>query len=178
MKTPNADKQTSDSILLHPFAPIFYPDSKILILGSFPSIISREQNFYYSNPRNRFWQVLEKLFSYELQDKNREEKISFLQTHKIALFDVCLECKITKSSDNTLKPSKTTPLESLIQNTQIRHIFFNGKKAAQIYQQAFKDSAILLLPHTTLPSTSPANARWNLNQLCQDWSAILAPLCD
>lgn len=176
MKTSNPNKQTLDSILHHPFKPILYPDSKILILGSFPSVISRKQNFYYANPRNRFWQILEILFCCSLTSKNPDEKEIFLKKYKIALFDICLECKIVNSSDSSLKLITNVPLESLLQNTQIRHIFLNGKKAAQIYERVFKDSTLLRLPHTTLPSTSPANAKWNLEKLCQEWSKILLPL--
>ncbi|WP_300796466.1 DNA-deoxyinosine glycosylase [Helicobacter sp. UBA3407] len=161
----------------HPFKPIKDSNSKILILGSFPSVASREQDFYYSHPRNRFWEVLGRLFEYkDLRTKNHEEKITFLLTQKIALYDVCAECTITKSSDGSIKNPKPILLESLLQNTQIQHIFLNGKKAAQIYQKAFKDSKVTSLPHTTLPSTSPANAKWNLERLCQEWRAILIAL--
>lgn len=170
-------KNKLDSPLNHIFEPIIYAESKILILGSFPSIASRKQGFYYAHPRNRFWQVLGNLFNEELRDKSREAKIAFLRTHKIALYDICVECQITNSSDSSLKPITIAPLESLIQNTQIQHLFTNGAKATQIYQKAFKDSKVMSsLPHTALPSTSPANAKWNLERLRQEWSKILIPL--
>lgn len=170
-------KNKLDSPLHHIFEPIIYAESKILILGSFPSIASREQGFYYAHPRNRFWQVLGNLFNEELRDKSREAKIAFLRTHRIALYDICVECQITNSSDSSLKPITIAPLESLIQNTQIQHLFTNGAKATQIYQKAFKDSKVMSsLPHTALPSTSPANAKWNLERLRQEWSKILIPL--
>lgn len=172
---PNLNK-TLESIH-HPFKPIKDSNSKILILGSFPSVASREQDFYYSHPRNRFWKVLENLLNCELENKNQEEKCAFLLAHRIALYDICTECQITNSSDSSLKPIAIAPLESLIQNTQIQHLFTNGTKATQIYQKAFKDSkAMSSLPHTALPSTSPANAKWNLERLCQEWSKILIPL--
>ncbi len=172
----NNDQNKQDSPLHHIFEPLIYTESKILILGSFPSVASREQGFYYAHPRNRFWQVLGKLFDEELKDKSREAKIAFLRTHKIALYDICVECQITNSSDSSLKPITIAPLEDLIQNTQIQYLFTNGTKATQIYQKAFKDSKISSLAHIALPSTSPANAKWNLERLCQEWSKILTPL--
>lgn len=176
MQSQCLQNKTLESIH-HPFKPVKDSNSKILILGSFPSVASREQDFYYSHPRNRFWKVLENLLKCELENKKQEEKCTFLLAHRIALYDVCVECQITNSSDSTLKPIKIAPLESLIQNTQIQHIFLNGKKAAQIYQKAFKDSKVISsLSHTALPSTSPANAKWNLEKLCQEWSAILIAL--
>lgn len=113
----------------HPFKPIINSKSKILILGSFPSVTSREQGFYYSHPRNRFWQVLGKIFNYTtLKDKSPNEKENFLLQHRIALYDICIECQIINSSDSNLNPITIAPLESLIQSTQIQHIFTNGKK--------------------------------------------------
>ncbi|WP_297814073.1 DNA-deoxyinosine glycosylase [uncultured Helicobacter sp.] len=158
----------------HPLEPIKDSNSKILILGSFPSVASREQGFYYSHPRNRFWEVLGRLFQYDtLKTRNREEKETFLLAQKIALYDVCIECEITNSSDESIKNPKLAPLESLLQNTQIQHIFTNGKKATQIYQRNFQK---IPLPYTYLPSTSPANARYNFDKLCQEWDKILTPL--
>lgn len=154
--------------------PIKNSNSKILILGSFPSVVSRKQGFYYSHPRNRFWEVLERLFKESsLKTKNLKDKIAFLLTQRIALYDVCIECQITNSSDSNLNPIKIAPIESLIQNTQIQHIFLNGKKAEQIYQKNFQN---LPLPYTCLPSTSPTNAQYNLDKLCQEWHKILTPL--
>lgn len=158
----------------HPLEPIKDSNSKILILGSFPSVVSRKQGFYYSHPRNRFWEMLERLFKErDLKTKNRKDKIAFLLGQGIALYDVCIECQITNSSDSNLKPIKIAPIESLIQNTQIQHIFLNGKKAEQIYQKNFQKFP---LPYTCLPSTSPANAQYNLDKLCQEWHKILTPL--
>lgn len=173
----NGNQKNLDSPLHHLFEPIIDAESKILILGSFPSIVSRQQGFYYAHPRNRFWRVLGKLFDEELKDKSCETKTAFLHTHRIALYDICIECQITNSSDHSLKPVAIAPLENLMQNTQIQHLFTNGTKATQIYQKAFKDSEVMSsLPHTALPSTSPANAKWNLERLCQEWSKILIPL--
>ena len=153
----------------HLLKPIYNEKSIILILGSFPSEISRKNNFYYANPSNRFWTVLEKLFNVELN--TNEEKIYFLLNNKIALWDVISSCEIYKSSDSSIKNIIPNDVNYLINNSQIKYIFVNGKKAFDLYHK-------YLLPKTKieaiyLPSTSSANAVYTLNKLIQEYKIIL-----
>lgn len=169
-------ENSQKSPLCHPFEPIIFSDSKILILGSFPSVASRQESFYYAHKQNRFWKILEGLFNFPLHNQPKECKISFLKSHHIALFDITQECYIQNSSDSTLRILKPNPIHSLIQNTQIQVIFTNGQKASKLYCQFFyhQDSPHFIpLPHIPLPSSSPANAKCTLPLLLREWSKIL-----
>ena len=156
----------------HSLKPIINNDSKILILGSFPSIKSR-QTFYYGNPYNRFWKVLEKILKTNLVNKTPEEKTTILLNNKIALYDVVEECDIVASSDSSIKNVIPIDLEKLIQNTNISHIILNGKKATELYNKYFSSLSLIAI---TLPSTSPANAKFSLDQLTKKWEDTLFPL--
>ena len=164
-------ENSQKSPLCHPFEPIIFSHSKILILGSFPSVASRQESFYYAHKQNRFWKILEGLFDSPLYNQPKEYKIAFLKSHHIALFDITQECYIQNSSDSTLKILKPNPIHSLIQNTQIQAIFTNGQKASKLYCQFFyhQDSPHFIpLPHIPLPSSSPANAKCTLPLLLRE----------
>lgn len=153
----------------HKLKPIYNKNSKILILGSFPSVISRENNFYYANITNRFWKVLEKLFNVTLI--TNEDKINFLHTNYIALWDVIHSCDIHKSSDSSIKNVKPNDVVKLIKNTNIKYIFVNGRTAYNLYNK-------YLLKETNieafyLPSTSSANAAYSLDKLVCEYQKIL-----
>ena len=117
------------NIINHQFGPIINSDSKILILGSFPSVKSREKSFYYQHPQNRFWKILAQLFDPKFADSTIEELKILLLKYHIALYDVVESCEIAGSADNTIKPLTYAPIEDIITNTSITHIYFNGKTA-------------------------------------------------
>lgn len=153
----------------HTFEPVFNKDSKILILGSFPSVKSRENNFYYGHPQNRFWKVLARVFEKEVP-QTIEEKKMFLLEHHIAVWDVIKSCTIIGSSDSTIKDVVINDFSKVLESSQIETIYVNGGKAYELYQKyAEKRTGI---PAIKLPSTSPANAAWNLEKLCTAWSVI------
>ncbi len=142
--------------IVHPLKPIYNKDSIVLILGSFPSVISRKNNFYYSNPKNRFWKILGIIFNEENLTTN-EEKIDFLLNNHIALFDVIKSCEIDGSSDSSIKNVIPNDISKLIKNSKIKYIFTNGNKAHELYQKyIFKSTKIVDIK---LPSTSPANCQ-------------------
>ena len=153
-------------MLIHPFKPIWDSESRILILGSFPSVKSREEGFYYGHPRNRFWPVMERLFDTEL--RNTEEKTAFLLSHHIALSDVIAQCDITKSADASIRNAVPQDLGRIIASSKISAVYANGSKAAELYRRFFDGNII------QLPSTSPANAAWTLDRLCDEWKQILS----
>ena len=144
--------------VIHPLKPIYNKDSKILILGSFPSVYSRLNNFYYAHPQNRFWQVLEAIFKEKIDDK-----IDFLLKHNIALWDVIASCDITNSSDASIKNVKGNDIKKIIEETKINKILLNGKKAYNLYQKYLKDK--IDIDCFCMPSTSPANAQYSLDDL-------------
>lgn len=147
--------------VLHPLKPIYDCNSKVLILGTMPSIKSREKNFYYAHPKNRFWSTLGKVYNEEIGETN-EEKTSFLLKHNIALFDVLKSCEITGSSDNSIKNPIPNNLTKILKESQITTIFTTGKTAYNLYQKycypKTKINAIYL------PSPSPANCPKNIEE--------------
>lgn len=144
------------NIIKHPFPPIVDQDSRILILGSFPSVISRKQSFYYANKNNRFWKVMSNLFQEEIQNKE-----VFCHFHHIALWDVISSCSIQGSSDSTIKNVIPNDIENLVQGTKIHTIFTTGKTAGRLYDKYIH----LDMEHNNLPSTSSANAAKSLEDL-------------
>ena len=156
--------------VIHPFDPVFDQDSKVLILGSFPSVKSRENGFYYGHPQNRFWAVLGAVFN-EPTPLTNEAKKAFLLDHHIALWDVVASCEITGSSDASIKNAVPNDLSSLICRTQIKTIIANGNTAYILLDRFFKaDPSITVI---RLPSTSAANAAMTLEKLTQRWSGVL-----
>ena len=155
---------------IHPFDPIYDENSRILILGTFPSVKSREVQFYYGHARNRFWKTLSQLFSEPLP-QTVEEKIRFLKQHRIALWDTCAACDIDGSSDAAIRNAVPNDITPILQTADIRAVFCGGKTAGKLYQMH-------LFPKTgmeahILPSTSPANAACKDDDLLRAWSAIL-----
>lgn len=155
---------------IHTIEPVYNEDSRILILGSFPSVKSREAGFFYGHPQNRFWKVLAQVFHAEVPGTIAEKK-AFLLEHKIAVWDVIGQCEITGSSDSSIRNVIPNPIQKILDATKIEQIFVNGKKAEQLYKR-------YIYPQTKrnavcLPSTSPANASWNLEKLTEAWKIVL-----
>ncbi|QKF85711.1 stationary phase mismatch/uracil DNA glycosylase [Campylobacter blaseri] len=157
----------------HPIKPVFNKSSKVLILGSFPSVISRKEQFYYANPQNRFWKVLANIFSSQIP-KNKDEKIEFLLNYKIALYDAAISCKIEGSSDAKMSDIKPANLSEIFNTSNIVQVFANGNKAYEICQKYLKDDIVKATKKSIikLPSTSPANAKFNLDMLIREWDII------
>lgn len=135
------------------FEPVYNGESKVLILGSFPSVKSRELGFYYGNKRNRFWSVLSEFFGCEIRD-SIEDKKNFVLENKVALWDIVTSCEIVGSRDDTIKNFTVANIERLLQNSKICLIILNGGKAYEIF---IKNYPSLNVPFIKLPSTSPAN---------------------
>ena len=157
----------------HPFEPLYDENSEILILGSFPSVKSREQNFYYGHPQNRFWKVLATLLK-EPVPETIEEKKAVLLAHRIALWDVIQSCDIKGSSDSSIKNVQPTDIGMILEKTNVTQIYANGNKAGQLYKRY--QFPVTGIEATVLPSTSPANAAWSLARLCEAWKTILHDL--
>ena len=155
--------------VVHPFPPVFNTKSRILILGSFPSVKSREENFYYGHPSNRFWKVLSSVFNCPIP-QSVEYKKKFLLDNGIALWDVILRCDITASSDSSIKNVVPNDISYILDHSCIGRIYLNGKTAAKYYNKYIKDS--VSIEAICLPSTSPANASWSMDMLIDSWSVI------
>ncbi len=153
----------------HELEPIYDENSQILILGSFPSVKSRENHFYYGHPQNRFWRVLEHLFHTILIDI--EDKKTFLYEHHIALWDVIESCEIQGSSDASITNVKINDIHKIIAESQIKTIYVNGKKAEELYNKYVYEQTNI--PCILLPSTSPANASYTLEKLIKQWEVIM-----
>ena len=154
---------------VHPIAPVFDKDSKVLILGSFPSVKSREEGFFYGHPQNRFWKVTSKVFGDELP-VTIDEKKAFLIRNHIAVWDVIGSCEIEGSSDSSIRNVTVNDLSVILGTADIRSIFLNGKKAEQYYMKYI--FPVLKRDAVCLPSTSPANAAWSLDKLTDAWKII------
>lgn len=155
--------------VFHTFPPIFDGESRVLILGSFPSVKSRENEFYYGHPQNRFWKILAGITGCP-EPREIEEKKAFLLAHRIAVWDVIASCDIMGSSDSSIKNVVPADLPAVLDRAPIRRIYANGGKAFQLYQKYAR-------PKTgrdciQLPSSSPANAAWRLDRLIQAWSVM------
>ena len=153
----------------HPFNALYNKNSRILILGSFPSVKSREQNFFYGHPQNRFWKVISSVFECD-EPKTIEEKKKLLLENGIALWDVIASCEITGSSDSSIKNVKVNDLSGILNEADIRKIFVNGKTAEKYYKKYTKHQ--INRDAVCLPSTSPANAAWSLERLVEQWKVI------
>ena len=161
----------------HPFKPIFDKNSKILILGSFPSVVSRKFGFYYANPQNRFWRVLAGILNAAVPEST-DEKIKFLLAHHIAIYDAAISCEIEGSSD--AKMSKIVPvnLKPIFKIANITQVYANGGKAYEICKKYLEGEIIKATKNEVikLPSTSPANAKFSLEKLANEWSVIARTL--
>lgn len=156
-------------MLSHPFEPLYDKNSRILILGSFPSVKSREQMFFYGHPQNRFWKVVSAVIGSQTP-QTIEEKRSFLYAGNIALWDVIASCDIEGSSDSSIKNVAANDLSVIIDNADIKQIFVNGKTAEKYYNKYIRD--VIGREAICLPSTSPANAAWSIDRLIEAWSVI------
>lgn len=154
-----------------PLAPICDPDCRILILGSHPSVISKEMGFYYANPHNRFWRVMSTLLGEDLTVMDSSGKTEALLRHHVALSDVVGSCTLVGSQDATIRDVIPTDVRALLATAPIERIFLNGMTAYRYFAKWFED----LLPMVTvLPSTSPANAQWSMDALLAAWSEAIA----
>lgn len=151
----------------HPFEPVFSPQSRILILGTFPSERSRAEGFYYGHPRNRFWKVLAAIYGEPFPETVPERRDLILR-HDLALWDVLRSCEISRSSDASIRNALPNDIPSLAAAARITRVIANGRTAADLYLRAG-----FTLPMQTLPSTSPANAAWTLERLIDTWGAAL-----
>lgn len=156
---------------VHPIPPVYNEQSVILILGSFPSVKSREAMFFYGHPQNRFWKVTAAVFGCA-EPKTVEEKKRFLLDNKIAVWDVIASCEITGSSDSSIKNVVPNDIKSILENTKIKRIFVNGKTAHKYYDKYIKPE--IGIDAVCLPSTSPANAMWSVERLAEAWRTIRA----
>ena len=154
----------------HPFPPLFDASSRVLILGSLPSVASRQAYFYYMHPRNRFWAVMSALLGTDLVSATIEEKKRILLSHGIALHDVVSSCRIVGSGDASIRDVVYTDVPAILARSEIKAIFLNGTKAYSLFLRGFpqySDMAFLL------PSTSPANAARSLAELTEEWGKAL-----
>lgn len=156
-------------IAQHNIEPLYNKDSQVLILGSFPSVKSREQAFFYGHPQNRFWRVVANIFGSEVPSTVDDKKRLILNNH-LALWDVIAECEITGSADSSIKNVIPNDIGKILTDSNIKAIFVNGRTAEKYYirytEPRINKKAICL------PSTSPANAAWSINRLCEDWKII------
>lgn len=158
---------------VHPIAPVFDETSKVLILGSFPSVKSRETGFFYGHPQNRFWRVLAAVLGCPVPT-TIDEKRAMLLAHQVAVWDVIASCEITGSSDSSIRNVVPTDLSRILAAAPISAIFCNGGTALRLYQKYQQHSTGTAA--IGLPSTSPANATWSLDHLVSAWNVIRTEL--
>ena len=156
--------------IIHPFPPLFDENSKTLILGSFPSVKSRESMFFYGHPQNRFWKVLAIIFNQPIP-QNIEDKKNLVLDNGLALWDSIHSCTVIGSSDSSIKDVIPNDIRDIIQNSNINRIFCNGALSHKMYMKyIFPDTGIKAVK---LPSTSPANATFSLERLVEEWKMII-----
>lgn len=153
----------------HNIPPLFNNKSRILILGSFPSVKSREARFFYGHPQNRFWKVVSTIYGVECP-VTVEEKKKMLLSNGIAVWDVIASCEITGSSDSSIKNVVPNDLSVIIEAADIEKIFCNGTASYNLYRKYIENK--LGIKAVKLPSTSPANAAWSLDKLIKAWQCI------
>jgi len=156
--------------ITHTFKPVWDRNSEVLILGTFPSVKSREDNFYYGHPQNRFWKVLAKILQCSIPVTTMEKK-ELLLSNNIALWDVIAKCDIKGSSDLSIKNVTANDLSQILSGSSIGRIYANGAKAYELYMKYSYHKTGLAI--TKLPSTSPANAMYTLDRLIKEWSVIV-----
>ena len=155
---------------IHEFDPVYDENSRILILGSFPSVKSRQQHFYYGHPQNRFWKILAAVYAAPVPETISEKK-AFLLASRIALWDVIAQCEIVGSSDASIRNAVPTDLSVIFQAAPVERIFCNGNKAYQLFNKYQKKTSGR--EAVRLPSSSPANAAASLDQLISVWGTAL-----
>lgn len=159
--------------LSHGFGPVYDGCSRVLILGSFPSVKSREENFYYGHAQNRFWPLMARLLDAPLP-QSPQEKRALMLSHGIALWDVIEECDILGSSDNSIKNPVPTDVRRILDAADIQGIFCNGTLAYKLYMRNL--FPLCGIEAVRLPSTSPANATFSLERLFAQWRQIMDKL--
>lgn len=150
-------------VVYHTIKPVFDENSRVLILGSFPSVVSRKKDFYYANPQNRFWKVMEAIFREEIKDRK-----DFCHRHHVALWDVIASCSIQGSSDASITDVKVNDIACLLAKTRVHVIFTTGLKAYQLFDKYIRVN----VPVIPLPSTSGANAHMSLAELTEKYRII------
>ena len=155
--------------IIHPIPPLYDANSRVLILGSFPSVKSREAMFFYGHPQNRFWKLMALLFEADIPN-TVEEKKRLVLSHGIAMWDTIHSCTITGSSDSSIKDVVPNDLSVILNNSRVKRIFCNGAASHRLYQKYIYP--INNIPAQKLPSTSPANAAWSLERLAEEWKII------
>lgn len=155
--------------IVHPLESEFDKNSRILILGSFPSVKTREYGFFYGNKQNRFWKLLSLIFEDKIGEKI-EDKKEFLHRYQIALWDVIYKCDIIGSSDSSIKNVEPTDLSKIMKTARIKNIYCNGGLSYELYKKYQRKN--LGMDAFKLPSTSPANARYSLEDLFDSWKII------
>ena len=153
----------AEPLLKHPFDPLFDAESRVLILGSFPSVVSREKDFYYANATNRFWPLMAMLFEEEILDRRE-----FCHRRHIALWDVIFSCRIHASSDASITDVTAIDIDGLVRKTKIRAVCTTGRKAGSLYEKYVDCDRI----HICLPSTSAANARMRMEDRLKEYRKI------
>ena len=177
----NTKNTKTSSRVIHPFAPIYSSSSKILILGTIPSPISRKNEFYYMHPQNRFWLVMQKIFDINFKYKNNEgpkaikERKEFLLNHDIALWDVIKSCDIIGAGDSSIKNPKENDFHEIFKKSSIIKVFCTGTTAFKYWKLLCKDKYKIQAYY--LPSTSPANQKfWNLEKLVAEYKKKILPI--
>ena len=168
MRSSGSERAKEEKIV-HPIPPLYRADSEILILGSFPSVKSRESAFFYGHPQNRFWKVMAEVFGDEVP-RDVPERRSFLIRHRVAAWDVIHSCTIRGSSDASIKDVVANDLTVILNKAPIRQIYVNGRTAEKMYKKHIEPS--IGRKAVCLPSTSPANAAWSLERLVGAWKAV------
>ena len=157
-------------MIIHPIPPLYDENSKVLILGSFPSVKSREAQFFYGHPQNRFWKVMAAVFN-ERVPETISEKREFLLRNNVALWDVIHSCEIVGSSDSSIRNVTPNDLRIILNATRIERVFVNGKTAEKYYKKYIEKT--LGIKAFCLPSTSPANAAWSVERLIDAWKVTM-----
>ena len=157
-------------MIKHPIDPVWDENSEILILGSFPSVKSREAHFFYGHPQNRFWRVASAVTGCAVPTTVPEKRAFLLENH-IALWDVIASCDIEGSSDSSIKNVTPNDIGAILDGAKIKAVFTNGKTAHNLYQKYIRPS--VGTDDICLPSTSPANAAWAYERLVEAWRVII-----
>ncbi|MDO4459593.1 MAG: DNA-deoxyinosine glycosylase [Clostridia bacterium] len=170
MTRKETDSTSKYTHIVHPFPALWDENSEILILGSFPSVKSREQNFFYGHPQNRYWKLIAKLFGEDAPTTIEEKKAFALRNH-IAMWDVIAECDIVGSSDSSIKNARANDLSAILNGSKVRRIFVNGKTAEKLYIKYIEP--VTGIKAVCLPSTSPANAAFTMDRLFDAWKKAI-----
>ena len=155
--------------IYHPFGPLYNENSRVLILGSFPSVKSREQEFFYGHPQNRFWKVIAAVTGQPVP-QTVEEKKRLILDNGLALWDSIASCEITGSSDSSIRNARPNDISEILSSCDIERIYCNGRKSHELYRKYIEP--VTGREAVCLPSTSPANAQWTLDRLTEAWKVI------